>query len=143
MYTGILHLHSYLAYVVLLGITISFVYALIGALSNKEFTDKDRKFGLFGLIPAHIQLLVGIVIYFVSPLGLANFGDHTMADATSRLYALEHPLINIIAVVLITIGFSRSKKLSVSRSRFRSIYIFYGIALILILSRIPWGAWPA
>ena len=143
MYTGILHLHSYLAYVVLLGITISFVYALIGALSNKEFTDKDRKFGLFGLIPAHIQLLVGIVIYFVSPLGLSNFGDHTMADATSRLYALEHPLINIIAVVLITIGFSRSKKLSVSRSRFRSIYIFYGIALILILSRIPWGAWPA
>ncbi|HSJ66530.1 MAG TPA: hypothetical protein VK921_02595 [Anditalea sp.] len=142
MYTGILHLHSYLAYVVLLGLTISFVYALVGALSNREFTDKDRKFGLFGLIPAHIQVLAGIVLYIISPLGISNFGDHTMADATSRLYALEHPLINIIAVVLITIGFSKSKKAAPSRSRFRSVYVFYGIALILILSRIPWAAWP-
>jgi hypothetical protein len=142
MYTGFLHLHSYLAYLVLLGVTVSFLYALYGALSNKPFTVKDQKFGLIGLIPAHIQLLAGIVLYFISPLGISNFGDHTMADATSRLYALEHPLINIIAVAMITIGYSRAKKLTVSRSRFRTMYVFYGIALIMILSRIPWGAWP-
>jgi multisubunit Na+/H+ antiporter MnhB subunit len=50
-------------------------------------------------------------------------------------------MINVIAVALITIGYSRAKKLEESRNRFRSIYMFYGIAFILILSRIPWNAW--
>jgi len=142
MYTGFLHLHSYFAYLVLLCVTISFLYALYGALSNKVYTEKDQKMGLIGLIPAHIQLLVGIVLYFISPLGISNLGGHTMADATSRLYALEHPLMNIIAVVLITVGYSRAKKIEGSRTKFRSIYVFYGIAIIMVLSRIPWGVWP-
>ncbi|WP_143960892.1 hypothetical protein [Litoribacter populi] len=141
MYTGFLHLHSYLAYLVIIGISISFIYAMIGALSNREFTAKDQKFGLFGLIPAHIQLLAGLVLYFISPLGVSNFGSHTMGDATSRLYALEHPLVGLIAVILITVGYSRAKKISIPRNRYRSIYIFYGIGLLLILSRIPWSAW--
>lgn len=141
MTTGFQHLHSFLAYLALAGITISFVYALFGALSGKPFSEKDRKFGLFGLIPSHIQLLVGIVLYFLSPLGFSNLSGPAMSDATSRLYALEHPMINIIAVVLITIGYSRAKKLTDSRNKFRSIYMFYGIAFILILSRIPWNAW--
>lgn len=141
MTTGFQHLHSYLAYIVLAGITFSFILALFGALSGKEFGEKDRKFGLIGMILAHIQLLVGIVLYFLSPLGFSNLSGEAMGDSMSRLYALEHPLINILAVALITIGYSRAKKLSESRSRFRSIYMFYGIAFILILSRIPWNAW--
>ncbi|MFC4871812.1 hypothetical protein [Negadavirga shengliensis] len=141
MTTGLLHLHSFLAYLVLAGITISFVYALFGALSGKAFGEKDRKLGLFGLIPSHIQLVVGIILYFLSPLGFSNLSGAAMSDSVSRLYALEHPMINVIAVALITIGYSRAKKLEESRNRFRSIYMFYGIAFILILSRIPWNAW--
>lgn len=141
MTTGFLHLHSYLAYLVLLGIAVSFIYALIGALSGKEFKERDRKFGLFGLIPAHIQLVAGIILYFLSPLGFSNLSGAAMADSVSRLYALEHPMINIIAVALITIGYSRAKKLTNNRNRFRSIYMFYGVAFILVLSRIPWTAW--
>lgn len=141
MTTGFQHLHSFLAYLALLGIIISFVYALIGALSGRSFEEKDRKFGLFGLIPAHLQLVIGLVLYFLSPLGFANLSSETMSDSMSRLYALEHPVINIIAIAVITIGYIRAKKLTDSRSRFRSIYMFYGIGLLLILSRIPWAAW--
>ena len=138
MTTGFQHLHSFLAYIVLAGIIFSFISALIGALSGKEFSEK---FGLIGMILAHIQLLVGIGVYFLSPVGLSNLSGETMGDSMSRLYALEHPLINIIAIALITIGYSRAKKLTESKSRFRSIYMFYGVAFILILSRIPWDAW--
>ncbi len=141
MTTGFQHLHSYFAYLVLLGIAISFVYALVGALSGKSFGEKDRKMGLLGLIPTHIQFLVGLILYFLSPVGFSNLGPGTMSDSMSRLYALEHPVINIIAVALITVGYSRAKKLTESRNQFRSIYMFYGIAFILILSRIPWVAW--
>ncbi len=141
MTKGFQHLHSYFAYLVLLCIAISFVYALVGALSGKTFGEKDRKMGLLGLIPTHIQFLVGLILYFLSPVGFSNLGPGTMTDSMSRLYALEHPVINIIAVALITVGYSRAKKLSDSRNQFRSIYMFYGIAFILILSRIPWVAW--
>jgi hypothetical protein len=141
MYTGILHLHSGLAYLVLLGLIVCIIYAMVGALSGREFTDKDRKFGLIGLIPTHLQFLFALILYFISPLGFSNLSGETMGDATARLYAVEHPLINLIAVALITIGYSRAKKLTYIKSRLRSIYLFFGIGFILILSRIPWTTW--
>jgi len=141
MYTGLLHLHSGLAYLVLLGLIVCIIYAMIGALSGRIFSEKDRKVVLIALILTHVQFLIALILYFVSPLGFSNLSGETMGDSTARLYALEHPLINLIAVILITVGYSRAKKLSESRSRFRSIYIFYGLGLILILSRIPWTTW--
>jgi len=142
MYIGLQHLHSYLTYLVLLGLLVSFVIALSGLLGGKPFTDKDRKTGLFGLIPAHLQWVLGGILYFVSPLGMANATEGFMKQPISRLYVLEHPLTMIIAVVLITVGYSRAKRLSEDKKRFRSIALFYGLALVLILSRIPWNAWP-
>ncbi len=65
-----------------------------------------------------------------------------MKNALSRLYILEHPLTMITAVVLVTVGYSRAKRLGEDRKRFRSVYLLYGIALLLILVRIPWNAWP-
>lgn len=141
MYTGLVHLHSALAYLVLLGLIVCIVYASVGALSGRIFTDKDRKFGLIGLIPTHLQFLVALILYFVSPLGFSNLSGETMGDSVARLYAVEHPLINLIAVILITIGYSRVKKLAESKSKFRSIYMFYAIGFVLILSRIPWSTW--
>jgi len=114
---------------------------MVGALSGRDFTDRDRKFGLFGLIPTHVQFVVAIILYFLSPWGFSNLSGETMGDSMARLYALEHPLVNLIAVVLITVGYSRSKKLSESKSRYRSIYVFYGIGFILIISRLPWSNW--
>lgn len=142
MYIGLKHLHSGLAYLALLAIALVFIYALIGALSNREFKEKDRKIALVAFILAHLQLLVGLVLYFVSPVGFSLLtGGGVMSDSEARLTALEHPLINILAIILITIGYSRAKKFSESRARFRSIYMLYAIGLILIISRIPWQNW--
>ncbi|MBW3468232.1 hypothetical protein [Arthrospiribacter ruber] len=142
MYTGLQHLHSGLAYLVLAILAIVFILALVGSLSNRAFTEKDRKLALVGFILAHVQLLVGLILYFVSPVGFSLLkGGGAMSDSAARLTALEHPLINIVAIVLITIGYSRAKKLTESRAKFRSIYMMYAIGLLLILSRIPWGSW--
>jgi hypothetical protein len=107
--------------------------------SKKEFTAKDRIIALFGLVFTHIQLVVGLILYFVSPLGKASLGQ--MSDATLRLTSLEHPLINIIAIILITIGWSKHKKSTTDESKFKTISIFYGLGLLLILARIPWHLW--
>ena len=135
--------HSGWAYLALLVLVVAVVNSLIGMFSKKEFTSKDRKIALFALIAIHMQLLVGIILYFISPNGLQMIKAVGMGGLTtaSRLLALEHPLINIIAIVLITIGWSKHKKLVTSESKYKTFSIFYGLGLVLILSRIPWNLW--
>jgi predicted acyltransferase len=131
-----------LAYLALLALVLVIIWALVGALSGREFQEKDRKIALIAFILCHIQLLVGLILYFVSPIGFSLLaGGGAMADATARLTALEHPLINILAIVLVSVGFIRAKKLESSTAKFRSIYMMYAVGLVLILSRIPWSSW--
>jgi len=79
------------------------------------------------------------ILYFVSPLGFSSLGQ--MSDKALRLTSLEHPLINIIAITLITIGWVKHKKLATSESKFKTFSIYYSLGLLLILSRIPWDLW--
>lgn len=142
MYTGLQHLHSGIAYLVLLALILVIIYALIGSLSGREFTEKDRKIGMIAFIFSHVQLLVGLILYFVSPVGFSLLQSGTaMSDPAARLTALEHPLINILAIVIISVGYIRAKKIATSRGKFRSIYMMYAIGFVLILSRIPWSNW--
>ncbi|MDP5230425.1 MAG: hypothetical protein NWQ38_08540 [Cellulophaga sp.] len=144
MYEIIYTLHSYLAYAVLLILILAVVSAISGLIAKKDFTlEKDFRISLFALILSHIQLLVGVVLYFVSPKGFSAIQEYGMGGMTSalRLLAVEHPFINIIALVFITIGWSKHKKLMEANRKFKTIAIFYGIGLVLILSRLPWGQW--
>ena len=139
MYNFIQKFHSGWAYLALLVLVIAVVNSLVGMFSKKEFTAKDRKIAIFALIAIHTQLLIGLILYFVSLLGFSSLGQ--MADKALRLTSLEHPLINIIGIALITIGWTKHKKLITSESKFKTFSIFYGLGLLLILSRIPWSMW--
>ena len=142
MYTGLQHLHSGLAYLVLAALVIIIGYVLANYLKDNPFTEKVRKASLVGLIVSHLQLLIGLVLYFISPKGLSKFSGEAMGDAMSRLYMLEHPLTMIIAIILITVGYSKAKNGANDGSRYKKILIFYGIGLVLMLIRIPWSVWP-
>jgi hypothetical protein len=139
MYDFIQKFHSGWAYLALLLLVVAVANSTLGFLSKREFFAKDKKIALFALIVTHIQLSVGLVLYFMSPLGLSAFGD--MKNAALRLTSLEHPLTNIIAIILITIGWSKHKKALEGKNKFKAIAIFYGLGLLLILSRIPWSLW--
>lgn len=139
MYHFIQKFHSGWAYLALLLLVFAVFNSIAGMSSKREFTTKDKKIALFGLIATHIQLVVGLTLYFISPLGSAVFGQ--MKDAALRLTSLEHPLTNIIAIVLITIGWTKHKKAETNTAKFKSIAVFYGIGLALILIRIPWSLW--
>ena len=140
MYSVLKSSHSFFAWLVLIGLFIAVIFAAVSFM-NKKASAQLKTYALVGLIMAHIQLLIGLILYFVSPWGLENMSGGTMKDSAARLLAVEHPLINIIAVVLITIGYSKSKKQLGSTAASKTIMIFYGLGLILILSRIPWHLW--
>jgi hypothetical protein len=145
MYELLQKFHSGWAYLALLLLVVAVINSIIGLVGKKEFTAKDRKIAIFGLIGTHTQLLIGLILYFVSPNGVSailNSGmGEVMKNASLRLTVVEHPLINIIAITLITIGWTKHKKLTSSASKFKTFSVFYGLGLVLILSRIPWSMW--
>ena len=139
MYHFLQKFHSGWAYLVLLLLIVCVINAVIGFTGKKDFTGKDKKIGLFTLIFVHVQLVVGLILYFISPIGQAALGQ--ISNPELRITALEHPLINVIAVILITVGWSKHKKQEAGTAKFKSFMIFYGLGLLLILSRIPWKLW--
>jgi len=145
MYTTIQFIHSYWAYLVLLIVLLATFNSLAGFFSKREYSNNDFRVALFALIVTHIQVLIGLILYFVSPLGLQNISNlgmgEVMKNSEFRLYAVEHPFVMILAAVFITIGYSKHKKKLLSHKKFKMLAIFYTIALILLLSRIPWNQW--
>jgi len=139
MYSQTLNLHHYLAYAVLLLVTLFMFYSLWGWLTGKEASAKDKKLGLAAFIAVHLQFTIGLVLYFLSPTVQQAFKDFGLAMKSSnlRLYAVEHPLVMLIAAVLITVARIKTKK-SDANSAHKTNFILYAISLLLILSRIPW-----
>ncbi len=145
MYNTLQFIHSYWAYLTLLIIVLATLNALKGLFANTEFKPKDLRISLFALIVTHIQILLGLSLFIYSPNAMGAIKSvgmgEVMKNALLRFSTVEHPLIMIIAVVLITIGYSKHKKKDDANAKFKTISIFYTLALVLILSRIPWGNW--
>ena len=144
MYETIQFIHSYWAYLVVIVLIIASINAIVGYSSDKEYGATNFRIALFTLIVSHLQLLIGLALYFTAPYfkmwGEVGMGG-VMKDSVLRLYNVEHPLVMIIAIVLITMGYSKHKKKLTSKPKFKILAIFYTLALILVLSRIPWSAW--
>ena len=146
MYETVKFLHSYWAYLTLLILVISTFNALIKFFGNKEFGAFDFRVSLFTLIVSHIQLILGIVLFFsagyISIISSSGMGD-VMKNADLRSNIIEHPLTMIIAVTLITMGYSKHKKKLTSKPKFKLLAIFYTLALVFVLAKIPWNTWLA
>ena len=143
MYSIIQPIHSYLAFAALFLLGFATINGIVGSSSQKAFEAKDVNINKFALIATHTMFLLGLILLFVSPIAQSAFVDMklTMKDSTVRKIVIEHPFINIIAVILVTIGNARVKRAVGNGRKFKQTAIFFGIALLLILSRIPWGSW--
>ena len=140
MYSGINHLHSAMRYVVVLLLVITFIKMLSGWLGKKTYTAADNKLSLVTMIMCHLQLLIGLIMYPLSPIVEVAFSDvgSAMQDPQVRFFFMEHALMMIIALALITIGRSTAKKQTTDVGKFKRTAIFYGLGLLIIFVMIPW-----
>jgi len=130
-YNILVSAHSGLRWLVLIFLLIALYQAFT---KRGKFGDiKETPFVLIALIITHIQLLAGLILFFISPK--VQFGGSTMSSSVLRFFTVEHSLLMIIAVILITMGYSRAKR---STKPFNVVFNLYLIALILILIGIPW-----
>lgn len=141
MYTGLLHSHNGLRWLVLVFLVVSLVMALVGWFGKKERSKANSISGMLLVVFMDLQFLTGIILYaFVSPItkaAFANFGE-AMKNPDIRFYAVEHIFMMVIALVLVHIGRAKWKKASAPWKGHRTAAIFYGISLLLILAAIPW-----
>jgi membrane protein DedA with SNARE-associated domain len=110
--------------------------AIYNAFTAKEYEKKHRLVNMFAMISLHTQLLIGLVLYFTSDK--VQFIEGWMKSTLLRFYGMEHLAGMLIAIVLVTIGHSKSKKAVSSSDKFKAIKLWYMLALILILAFIPW-----
>lgn len=137
----LLSVHNLLRWAVLIAGVWAFVAAVTGITGKKPFTANDNRIGLLFTLFMHLQILLGLLIYFVtSPMMKVIFNDFgaAMKNSEMRFWAVEHILAMIIAAVIITIGRSKSKKAADDLAKHKKAAIFYGIGLLLILMMIPW-----
>jgi hypothetical protein len=142
MYTGLLHLHNSLRWLILLVALVTLVKYFMGWFSQKGWMKSDNILGILFTAIIDIQLIVGLVLYFgYSPITKAAFQDFgaAMKNADLRFYAVEHFIMMLIALALVHIGRSKTKKAISARRKFGLSLVFFGIAYIIILAAIPWS----
>jgi hypothetical protein len=113
-------------------------------LSSGKFTLRRMALARVTMILAHIQLIFGLGVLFLGDSAAAAMSQgmgNIMQTAELRLRFVEHPMMMVLAIALITIGFSRAKRAATNKAKNRNILLFYGIGFLLILSRIPYAAW--
>lgn len=141
MYSGLLHLHNLLRWAVLLGGLYAITKSVLGIIHKRDYTKSQNISHAIFVGFCHLQLLVGLILYFVSPVVSAALEQGmgvAMKDPGLRFVAVEHIGTMVIAIVLIQVGRSISKKATDSMAKHRKSLVFFSIGFILILSRIPW-----
>ena len=142
MYTGLLHLHSTLRWVVLILLVLMIVRSWMGRSGNRAWNEGDRKSALFLMISCHLQLAIGLYQWFTGMWGLQmiqlNGMADTMKNAVARFFVVEHSIGMIAAIVLATMAYSHSKKSIGDSEKYNRLFLYYTITLLLIVIFIPW-----
>ncbi len=140
MYALLKSVDTYWAYLAFLILVIAIINSVKGVFTKqKSFENHDLRIALFGLIFSHIQLFISLLLYFISPWfqQWSNLGIDVFTDSQSRLYLVEHPLMNILAILLIRMGWSMHKRQTEASKKFLRIAIFYGLGVIFLLIITP------
>lgn len=140
MYLLFLTLHNITRWLVLIFGLLVVVRAFSGWSGKKGWTQLDDRIGVFFASSLDLQLLLGLILYVVSPIiqgALRNFGG-AMGNAVTRFFAVEHVAVMLLAVIAVHVGRSAVKKVSLASQKHRRAAIWFSVTLLIILFSIPW-----
>lgn len=140
MFTGLLHTHSFFRWVVIVLLLVTITKAFWGWIGKKTYSSADNKLSLFTMIAVHLQLVLGIILYFISDWVRAGWSDFgaAMKEPLLRFWTIEHNLGMVIAITLITLGRMSMKKTTESISKHKKIALYFLFGAIIIFISIPW-----
>jgi len=143
MYQFLVATHNVVRWIVVILGLVAVIRALWGLFGKKEWTTTDRKIGVFFTSAIDVQLLLGVILYFV----FSNWGlkailekgmSFVMAESQYRFFAFEHAFYMILAVVLAHLGSMLPKKVEASPAKFKRAALWFSLSFLIILIAIPW-----
>lgn len=134
MTSFILVLHSVNRFILLVLLLTVIFRAFSGWQKKSAFEATDNKLSLFLFISTHTQLLLGLILYFISPVVI--FSGASMKDSVARYWLVEHISGMLIAVVLITMARITAKKLTDDTAKHKRLFTFNLLALVIIIAMI-------
>lgn len=144
MFSVLLALHSLVRWLVMISLILAIYRAYHGWISRRDFSRFDNLVRHWTATIAHVQLVIGLYLYFVSP-SVSYFLNH-FRDAVKlreiRFFGMEHSLMMLTAIVVITISSAKAKRKKADKDKFKAMAIWFTIALLIILSSIPWPFSP-
>lgn len=144
MYQALTFIHSSVRWFVVISLVYAIVRAWHGYLKGRTFTKADNTVRHWTATIAHVQLVIGMIFYTQSPViryFLKNFKEE-VADWAVGFYGLVHPILMLVAIVLITIGSAMAKRKPSSKEQFRTMLIWFSVAFLIIFIAIPWPFSP-
>lgn len=136
MYAAFDHAHSGLRYVVI-ALLLAAIFQALGKRRSGEVYPEKNKIALYAFMATHIQLLLGLILYlFLSPNVIFEGG--VMKDSVLRFYTVEHITGMLVGITLITVGYIKAKRQAGINKGWKTIAVYYGIGLLIILAMIPW-----
>ena len=144
MYELVLSLHNIIRWVVVILGLYAAIRAFLGWFGKKDWREVDKKSGLFFTIAMDLQLLFGLLLYFVySEWALKAIVSQGMAfvmgQSEFRFYAIEHGFYMLLGLVFAHMGSALPKKVDDPQAKFKRASIWIGLAILMILAGIPWS----
>ena len=138
--TTLLFVHAILRYLILLAGLWAIIRAFKGVNSQAPYSNADNKASLFYMIFFDLQVVVGLILFFTSPLvqtSLSNMGA-AMKNPAQRFFTVEHTVMALISLALLHIGRSKIKKATTDAKKHKLALVFFGLSFIVLLLLIPW-----
>lgn len=144
MYQTLLILHSLVRWLVLISLLVAIVRAYNGWFGNKPFLKMDNTARMVAVTTAHVQLVIGISLYFISPVVryFLNYFKEAVHQREIRFFGMEHITMMVVAITLLTIGSAKTKRKTTDQQKFKTMAIWFTIALLIIFLSIPWHFSP-
>jgi cell division protein FtsW (lipid II flippase) len=144
MYAVLLTLHSLVRWLVLISLLFAIVEAYRGWLKKRPFTKTDDAIRIVAVTTAHLQLVLGICLYAISPVVryFLNYFKQAVHEREIRFFGMEHVTMMVIAIILVTIGSAKVKRQKTDQQKFKTMAIWFTIALVIIFLSIPWHFSP-
>ena len=121
--------------------------AIMGLVQKRHWSDKNRVSGLIFSILVDIQLLVGVVLYFVySNWALKAILDNgmgaVMRNSEYRFFAIEHAVFMILGFIFAHLGVALPKRVDESSRKLSRAALWLSLSLLVILAGVPWSTRP-
>ena len=142
LYQIILGVHNLMRWVVVILAILALVRAYLGWFGNRAWTMSDRRVGVFYTAALDVQLLLGLILYFLlSPITAAAFKNlgAAMSDPAVRFFFLEHALYMILAVIFGHLGSAFSRRATSDVAKHRTAAIWFTLSALAIVIGMPWS----